>query len=76
MPAMSGQACIGVSLPGSSSMMQLLTMYRSQRTYPTSAAEYDLEREIGKGACGTVSPWSLVARHSILRDPSMHEAHT
>ena len=31
------------------------TICRSQNTYPTSAGEYELEKEIGKGACGTVS---------------------
>ena len=33
---------------------------RSQHTYPTTAAEYELEKEVGKGACGMVraQPWS------------------
>ena len=36
--------------------------HRSQNTYPTSAAEYELEMEIGKGACGTVSSASTQHR--------------
>ena len=32
-----------------------MTLCRSQHTYPTTAADYELEKEVGKGACGMVS---------------------
>ena len=32
-----------------------MTLCRSQHQYPTTAADYELEKEVGKGACGMVS---------------------
>ena len=52
-------------------------MCRSQNTYPTSATEYQLDKEVGKGACGTVSPQlnyltyhSIYTNHRITHSPS------
>ena len=41
-----------------------MTLCRSQHTYPTTAADYELDKEVGKGACGMVSarPFSAALR--------------